>query len=104
MVNVTTLAPTADTDAILEVIHRDGAVILKDMLSRSETDDALAEIRPYMEATNDGHDEFSGLQTTRTGALVGTPENCVHMLNQGECVPTSSTTRLGAKAASGSPT
>ena len=80
MAQMTTLPATAATDEILEVIHADGAVILKDMLSQAATDQALAEIRPYMDATADGHDEFSGFQTTRTGALVARSAKCRELI------------------------
>ena len=80
MAELTTLPPTATTDEILEVIHSDGAVILKDMLSQAATDETLAEIRPFMDTTNNGHDEFSGFQTTRTGALVARSAMCRELI------------------------
>jgi ectoine hydroxylase-related dioxygenase (phytanoyl-CoA dioxygenase family) len=80
MAELTTLPPTATTDEILEVIHSDGAVILKDMLSQAATDETFAEIRPYMDTTNNGHDEFSGFQTTRTGALVARSAMCRELI------------------------
>jgi ectoine hydroxylase-related dioxygenase (phytanoyl-CoA dioxygenase family) len=62
----------ADTgvDELLEVIARDGAVILEDVLSPEQVDATLHELMPYIEATPPGADAFSGAQTTRTGALV----------------------------------
>ncbi|ODT83316.1 phytanoyl-CoA dioxygenase family protein [Phenylobacterium sp. SCN 70-31] len=60
-------APAADIVAILE---RDGALILDDALPAGELAALVAELRPYVEATEVGRDAFSGARTTRTGALV----------------------------------
>ena len=70
MAHLTTLPATADTAAILPIIEKDGAVILKDMLTPAEVDRVLSETEPYIEATRNGQDPFVGLRTTRTGALV----------------------------------
>lgn len=63
---------TADTpaDRLLEVIREDGALILEGAASDAEMDRFMAEMRPWIEATPDGFDDFSGRRTTRTGALV----------------------------------
>ena len=62
----------ADTgiDELLEIVARDGAMILEGVLSRAQVDRALEELMPYVEATRPGRDDFSGRHTTRTGALV----------------------------------
>ena len=80
MTQITTLPATAETSEILEIIHSDGAVILKDMLSPDATGDVLTEVRPYMEATGNGRDDFSGRQTTRTGALVARSARCRELI------------------------
>lgn len=63
---------TADTapDAILEVLRRDGALILAGAASPAEIDALVAELRPWIDATPNGADDFTGHLTTRTGALV----------------------------------
>ena len=76
MATLTTLPATANTDDILSVIKKDGAVILKDMITSAEVDQVLTETLPYIEATRNGQDEFVGLQTTRTGALVARSPAC----------------------------
>ena len=73
---LTTLPSSASKEEILEIIQRDGAVILKDMIDAAEVDRVLQETRPYVEATRRGADQFSGLQTTRTGALVARSAAC----------------------------
>jgi ectoine hydroxylase-related dioxygenase (phytanoyl-CoA dioxygenase family) len=70
MPKLQTLPLTASTDEILQVVSKDGAVILKDVLDSSEIEQFLSELGPYMEATEHGQDDFTGRQTTRTGALI----------------------------------
>jgi ectoine hydroxylase-related dioxygenase (phytanoyl-CoA dioxygenase family) len=61
---------SAPTEEVLEIILRDGALILTDVISEQELDELNAELNPYMEATPVGRDDFTGRSTTRTGALV----------------------------------
>lgn len=70
MPQLQTLPADASTDAILDVLRRDGALILADVLSPAQVDAFLADVRPYMDATRNGEDDFTGRSTTRTGALV----------------------------------
>lgn len=65
-----TLPATASAEQILEIIARDGALILAGVLSASEVDTLHAELAPYIAATRPGRDSFTGFNTTRTGALV----------------------------------
>jgi len=76
MPELVTLPADAPTERILEIIARDGAVILKDVLSPAEVDRVLAETRPYIDATRRGQDAFTGFHTTRTGALVARSPAC----------------------------
>lgn len=61
---------TTSTEDIVEIVRRDGAMILTDVISRADLDVLNGELRPYMEATPTGRDDFTGRATTRTGALV----------------------------------
>ncbi len=63
---------TADTPAstLVDILARDGALILEQAISRAVLDRVAAEVMPYVEATSPGRDSFSGHRTTRTGALV----------------------------------
>ena len=56
-------------DRIMQVMRRDGAVILTGMMSAAETTALTNELTPYLEATKPGRESFSGFKTTRTGAL-----------------------------------
>lgn len=80
MPNVTTLPNTATKDDVLAVIHTDGAVIIKDVLTGDQVDHVLAETMPYIEATPPGQDTFTGNKTTRTGALVARSPACRHLV------------------------
>jgi ectoine hydroxylase-related dioxygenase (phytanoyl-CoA dioxygenase family) len=76
MPKLVTLHPTATTDEILEVLKRDGALILKDVLTPQKVEQIRSEIMPYVEATDFGRDDFTGQKTTRTGALVARSIGC----------------------------
>lgn len=64
------LPASASAEAILEVIQRDGALILTDAIAAADLAVLNEELTPYMEATPEGRDDFTGRSTTRTGALV----------------------------------
>jgi ectoine hydroxylase-related dioxygenase (phytanoyl-CoA dioxygenase family) len=84
MVQLITLPANTGTEEILETLGRDGALILKDVLSTGEVDQALAELMPYIDTTDAGQDDFSGTRTTRTGALVArSPASRDMIMNQG---------------------
>ena len=63
-------------EAIVEALKNDGAVIIDRVLSSGQIDAVRAEIDPYVEATANGGDPFTGYQTTRTGALVARSPAC----------------------------
>jgi ectoine hydroxylase-related dioxygenase (phytanoyl-CoA dioxygenase family) len=83
MPELTTLPSQASTGDILAAIERDGAVIVEDVLHGAETDQVLAETRPYIDATRDGQDAFAGFRTTRTGALVARSPACRELVLNG---------------------
>jgi Phytanoyl-CoA dioxygenase (PhyH) len=62
----------ADTPAadLVEVLRTDGALILVDLIAPDEADAVAAELKPWIDATRLGQDGFSGVRTTRTGAIV----------------------------------
>lgn len=61
---------SAATEEVLQIIQRDGAIILTDAISASDLARLNEELLPYIEATPVGADDFTGRSTTRTGALV----------------------------------
>jgi len=70
MTELTVLPGTAATEEILGILSEDGAVILKGLLTADDIVRFREELDPFMNATTDGRDDFSGRATTRTGALV----------------------------------
>jgi len=77
---LTTLPGDTPVAEVLQVIERDGAAILADVLDAGRVDQALAELQPYIDATGPGSDDFSGRLTTRTGALVARSPACRDMI------------------------
>lgn len=75
-----TLPADTGIDTVLEVIERDGAAILADVLDPAAVDRVLAEVEPYVEATRNGQDDFSGRLTTRTGALAARSPACRELI------------------------
>ncbi|NIJ42743.1 ectoine hydroxylase-related dioxygenase (phytanoyl-CoA dioxygenase family) [Parvibaculum indicum] len=80
MPKLDTLPANASTDEILTVLKRDGALILKDVLTPDQVAQVLKETLPYIEATPPGEDDFTGRKTTRTGALVARSEAAREMV------------------------
>jgi len=80
MPSLQTLPATASTSEILEIISRDGALILENVLKPTEIKQFRRELDPYMQATESGRDGFTGRQTTRTGSLVARSEKAREMV------------------------
>jgi ectoine hydroxylase-related dioxygenase (phytanoyl-CoA dioxygenase family) len=74
------LPSDTSADAIVEALNTDGAVILDRVMSERQIAGLKAEIEPYMEATANGGDAFTGYQTTRTGALVARSATCRELI------------------------
>jgi len=66
----------APTEEIIEIVKRDGALILTDAIARADLAALNGELAPYIEATPVGRDDFTGRATTRTGALVARSPKC----------------------------
>ena len=73
---LTTLDADANTDEIVEVMKRDGAAILRDVIGASTIASMLSEVKPYVEGTPMGGDDFTGRRTQRTGALIARTPTC----------------------------
>jgi hypothetical protein len=68
----------ADTPAqtIVEILDSDGALILDSVIPPDRVAAVMAEIGPYIDATAPGRDTFTGVATTRTGALAARSAEC----------------------------
>ncbi len=60
----------AAPDEVAAVIGRDGAVIMDAVVDGALLDRIEAELRPFLDATPTGPDDFSGNLTRRTGSLI----------------------------------
>jgi len=83
MVQLTSLSADENVESILKVLERDGAVILTGVLKADELACLREELQPYIDATSAGSDDFSGHQTTRTGALVARSAVARDMVTEG---------------------
>ncbi|MGA0603590.1 phytanoyl-CoA dioxygenase family protein [Caulobacter sp. KR2-114] len=70
------LPADAPAQTIAAILDTDGALILEDVLSPAQVARVGGEIEPYVEATPNGRDSFTGHATTRTGALVARSPAC----------------------------
>ncbi len=70
------LPPDAPANAISAALREEGAVIVDAMMSPATLAQVKAEIMPFVEATRTGVDDFTGLLTTRTGALAARSATC----------------------------
>lgn len=71
-----TLRPDTPIADIMAVLNRDGALIVSDLIAPDALARLNAELKPYVDATAPGRDDFTGHRTTRTGALVARSPAC----------------------------
>ncbi len=64
------LSPTTSSDDVVAALRSDGGVIVDDLAPGDVLDRFESELAPWLEATPFGSEEFAGLATRRTGALV----------------------------------
>jgi hypothetical protein len=70
------LTPDAKAEDAVALLRRDGALIIDGLASAEEMDAVATELRPWMDATGFGPDDFSGHRTKRTGGLVARSPLC----------------------------
>ncbi len=70
------LPKSASAEDICDAVKQDGAAIVENLISVGEVDRFLDETLPFVEATENGRDDFSGYKTTRTGGLVARSPAC----------------------------
>ena len=74
--HVTTQTPAGE---IIDIIGRDGAVIIDAILSPAETAQFANELAPLLAVAAQGTDSFVGFSTTRVGALIARSSICRQM-------------------------
>lgn len=76
MTAITHLASDASTDDICDVLERDAALIIDNVLTPIQLTQIRSELAPYLEAGGNGRDEFTGFKTKRIGALIARSPAC----------------------------
>lgn len=71
---ITHVAATTSAEDIHAILARDGALVIDDLASTGLIDRIADEMDPWIEATPNGSDDFSGRRTKRTGALIARSE------------------------------
>jgi ectoine hydroxylase-related dioxygenase (phytanoyl-CoA dioxygenase family) len=70
------LPASASADEIAAALAQDGAAIVDRMTTAAAMDNVAAELRPWIDATAFGPDDFSGRRTRRTGGLIARSQLC----------------------------
>src|SRR5580704_2820021 len=70
------LTAIAAPDDVAAALAQDGAVIVDRLVTPAVMDTVAEELRPFIEATRFGPDDFAGRRTKRTGGLVGRSPRC----------------------------
>jgi ectoine hydroxylase-related dioxygenase (phytanoyl-CoA dioxygenase family) len=70
------LPATATAADVADALEREGCAVVERLVPVTLLDRARAELKPYLDATPVGPDEFSGHHTRRTGGLVARSETC----------------------------
>jgi ectoine hydroxylase-related dioxygenase (phytanoyl-CoA dioxygenase family) len=70
------LAPTCSAADVADALDREGCAVVERLVPRALLDDARRELKPYLDATPFGPDDFTGRRTRRTGGLVARSATC----------------------------
>ena len=71
-----TLPPDSKASEIVAAMQRDGACIVRDVLSEEQLARLDADLLPWIERSQPGADGFTGRRTKRTGALIARCPEC----------------------------
>ena len=64
------------TEEILNILDEDAGLIIDNFLSDQNLESIKNELRPYLNVTRNGQDEFTGFETKRVGALMARSKTC----------------------------
>jgi ectoine hydroxylase-related dioxygenase (phytanoyl-CoA dioxygenase family) len=67
---------TVSADEVAAALAQDGAAIVDQLVTPAVMDKVAEELRPFIDATRFGPDDFAGRRTKRTGGLVGRSQRC----------------------------
>jgi ectoine hydroxylase-related dioxygenase (phytanoyl-CoA dioxygenase family) len=77
------LSATATGADVAAALDAEGCAVVERLVPSAVLDRARAELRPFLDATVPGTDEFSGLRTRRTGGLVARSATCRDLVMNG---------------------
>jgi hypothetical protein len=63
-------------EEILNILEEDAGLIIDNFLSSESIDLIKDDLRPYLNVTRNGQDEFTGFETKRVGALMARSRTC----------------------------
>ena len=63
-------------ERILEILDEDAGLIIDNFLSDQNLESIKNELKPYLDVTRNGQDEFTGFETKRVGALMARSKTC----------------------------
>ena len=63
-------------ETILEILDEDAGLIIDNFLSDQNLESIQNDLKPYLNVTRNGQDEFTGFETKRVGALMARSKTC----------------------------
>ena len=63
-------------ETILEILDGDAGLIIDNFLSDQNLESIKNDLKPYLNVTRNGQDEFTGFETKRVGALMARSKTC----------------------------
>lgn len=63
-------------ETILEILDEDAGLIIDNLLSDQNIESIKNDLKPYLNVTRNGQDEFTGFETKRVGALMARSKTC----------------------------
>ena len=63
-------------EKILEILDEDAGLIIDNFLSDQNLESIKNDLKPYLDVTRNGQDEFTGFETKRVGALMARSKTC----------------------------
>ena len=63
-------------ETILEILDEDAGLIIDNFLSDQSLESIKNDLKPYLNVTRNGQDEFTGFETKRVGALMARSKTC----------------------------
>ena len=63
-------------ETILKILDEDAGLIIDNFLSDQNLESIKNDLKPYLDVTRNGQDEFTGFETKRVGALMARSKTC----------------------------